>query len=85
MHVSAIARRIPFDFTTRLEKQSNAFKSFDSSLKYCERNEQSLEEESLQKFSVPETRRKELEKQLNDITVSEENAGIYSAYLKRLH
>lgn len=52
----------------RLEKQSNAFKSFDSSFKYCERNEQSLEEESLQKFSVPETRREELEKQLNDIT-----------------
>ena len=85
MHVSAIARRIPFVFISRLEKQSNAFKSFDSSLKYCEKNEQSLEEESLQKFSVPETRRKELGKQLNDITVSRKNAGIYNAYLKHLH
>ncbi|PFX29130.1 hypothetical protein AWC38_SpisGene6104 [Stylophora pistillata] len=59
----------------RLEKQSIAFKSLDSSLKSCEKCEESLEEESLQKFSVAESSRKDLEKQLNDITGFEGDVG----------
>lgn len=54
----------------RLEEQKKAFKSFDLSLKSCEKRVHDLDEESLQKFSAVESVGNELKKQLDDIMVS---------------
>ena len=62
--------------SNRLEKQRDAFKTFDLSLKKQENTINDLDTEALQKFSAAGTNRRELEKQLDDIMVSSKNTWL---------
>lgn len=62
--------------SNRLEKQRDAFKTFDLSLKKQENTINDLDTEALQKFSAAGSNRHELEKQLDDIMVSSKNTWV---------
>lgn len=62
--------------SNRLEKQRDAFKTFDLSLKKQENTINDLDTEALQKFSAAGSNRHELEKQLDDIMVSSKNTWL---------
>lgn len=62
--------------SNRLEKQRDAFKTFDLSLKKQENTINDLDTEALQKFSAAGSNRRELEKQLDDIMVSSKNTWL---------
>lgn len=59
-----------------MEKQRDAFKTFDLSLKKQENTINDLDTEALQKFSAAGSNRRELEKQLDDIMVSSKNTWL---------
>lgn len=62
--------------SNRVEKQRDAFKTFDLSLKKQENTINHLDTEALQKFSAAGSNRHELEKQLDDIMVSSKNTWL---------
>ena len=62
--------------SNRLEKQRDAFKTFDLSLKKQENTINDLDTEALQKFSAAGSNRHELETQLDDIMVSSKNTWL---------
>lgn len=59
-----------------MEKQRDAFKIFDLSLRKQENTINDLDTEALQKFSAAGSNRHELEKQLDDIMVSSKNTWL---------
>lgn len=62
--------------SNRLEKQRDAFKTFDLSLEKQENTINDLDTEALQKFSAAGSNRHELEAQLDDIMVSSKNTWL---------